>query len=150
MRLSCTFICDLWTQYCLACQWTTTLCINCRSIWKQVMQGSRPILPTGLTFATNFLSWSHEHIILWHFFFLMQHLINQCMLMKLHHSLLVYVYKSVKNSTRSFLSVLFVFFKFCEQEFLFLCTLTFTFAIWCHVLQKKIIVCFAYIYTFHF
>ncbi len=26
-------------------------------------QGSRLILPTGRTFATNFLSWSHEHII---------------------------------------------------------------------------------------
>ncbi len=28
---------QLWTRYCLACQWTTALCINCRSIWKQVM-----------------------------------------------------------------------------------------------------------------
>ncbi len=24
----------LWTRYCLACQWTTALCIKCRSIWK--------------------------------------------------------------------------------------------------------------------
>ncbi len=27
------------------------------------LQGSRLILPTGLTCATNFLSWSHQHII---------------------------------------------------------------------------------------
>ncbi len=25
------------SQNCLACQWTTALCSNCRSIWKQVM-----------------------------------------------------------------------------------------------------------------
>ncbi len=28
----------LWTQNCLACRWTTALCSNCRSIWKQVME----------------------------------------------------------------------------------------------------------------
>ncbi len=27
-----------WTQNCLTCQWTTALCINCRSIWEQVME----------------------------------------------------------------------------------------------------------------
>ncbi len=32
-------------------------------------QGSRLILPTGRTCATNFLSWSHEHIIWSQFFF---------------------------------------------------------------------------------
>ncbi len=32
-------------------------------------QGSRLILPTGRSFATNFLSWSHKHII-WSQFFL--------------------------------------------------------------------------------
>ncbi len=42
-------------------------------------QGSRLILPTGRTFETNFLSFSHEHIIWSHFFFLI-HLINKCML----------------------------------------------------------------------
>ncbi len=31
-------------------------------VWKSV-QGSRLILPTGRTCATNFLSWSHVHII---------------------------------------------------------------------------------------
>ncbi len=35
-------------------------------------QGFRLIFPTGRTFATNFLSWSH--------FFLIQYLINKCML----------------------------------------------------------------------
>ncbi len=28
----------LWTQYRIACQWTTALFINCWSIWKQVME----------------------------------------------------------------------------------------------------------------
>ncbi len=28
-----------------------------------IIQGSRLILPTGHTCVTNFLSWSHEHII---------------------------------------------------------------------------------------
>ncbi len=28
----------LWTRYRVACQWTTALCNNCRSIWKQVME----------------------------------------------------------------------------------------------------------------
>ncbi len=32
-------------------------------------QGSRLILPTGRTCVTNFLSWSHEHII-WSQFFI--------------------------------------------------------------------------------
>ncbi len=27
----------LWTWYRVACQWTTALCIKCRSIWKQLM-----------------------------------------------------------------------------------------------------------------
>ncbi len=36
--------------------------------WLLPIQGSRLILPTGRTFATNFLSWSHEHII-WSQFF---------------------------------------------------------------------------------
>ncbi len=47
------------------------------------VQGSRLILPT------NFLSWSHKHII-WSqiiLLFLIQHLINQCMLMNFYHSL---------------------------------------------------------------
>ncbi len=45
-------------------------------------QGSRIILPTGHSFATSFLSWSHKHIIWSQFlFFLLQHGINQCMLM---------------------------------------------------------------------
>ncbi len=26
------------TRYFLACQWTTALCIKCRSIWKQVIE----------------------------------------------------------------------------------------------------------------
>ncbi len=32
--------------------------------------GSRLILPTGRSFVTNFLSWSHEHIILSNLFFI--------------------------------------------------------------------------------
>ncbi len=32
------------------------------------MQGYRFIIPTGRTFATNFLSWSHEHNV--HIFYL--------------------------------------------------------------------------------
>ncbi len=27
-----------WTRYCVACQWSTALCIKCRSIWKRVME----------------------------------------------------------------------------------------------------------------
>ncbi len=52
---------------------------------KNYVQGSRL---TGRTFATNFLSWSNKHII-WSqlIFFMMQDLINQCMLINLYHSL---------------------------------------------------------------
>ncbi len=49
-------------------------------------QGSGLIFPTRLMFGTNFLSWLHEHII-WLLFFLILHLINQCMLMNFYHSL---------------------------------------------------------------
>ncbi len=41
---------------------------SCMRSWSKVIQGSRLILPTGRTFATNFLSWSLEHIIWSHFF----------------------------------------------------------------------------------
>ncbi len=36
--------------------------------YSESIQGSRLIHPTGRTFATNFLSWSHEHIIGSHFY----------------------------------------------------------------------------------
>ncbi len=38
----------------------------------------------------------------------------------------------------------------CEQEFLFSCAFTFKFAILVSALQEKIIVGFAYLYTFYF
>ncbi len=41
------------------------VCQECLMPW----QGSRLILPTGRSFATNLLSWSHEHIIWSQFFF---------------------------------------------------------------------------------
>ncbi len=61
-------------------------CLLCALMCDMVSQGSRLILPTGRTCATNFLSWSHEYII-WSQFFLMQHLINQCMLMNFYQSI---------------------------------------------------------------
>ncbi len=44
------------------------------------VQGSRLIFPTGHTFATNFLSWSHELIIWLHLFMFFDNiwLINAC------------------------------------------------------------------------
>ncbi len=36
--------------------------------WSKVIQGSRLIIPSGRTFVTNFLSWSHKHIIWLHCF----------------------------------------------------------------------------------
>ncbi len=73
----------------LANEWETLIYIQYIYIYIYT-QGSRLILPTGRFFVTNFLSWSHKHIIwsqFFFFFFLLQHLIKQCMLMNFDHSL---------------------------------------------------------------
>ncbi len=41
----------LWTRYCLACQWTTALCIKCRSIWKTEH------IPTVKHWGGNIMLW---------------------------------------------------------------------------------------------
>ncbi len=54
----------------------------------QKYQGSRLILPTDCSFSSNYFSWSHEHnLVSISDFFLLQHGINQCMMMNFYHSL---------------------------------------------------------------
>ncbi len=68
---------------------------------KVINQGSRLILPTGRTFATNFLrriARAHNLVA----FFFIQHLIDQCMLINFYHSLWLYGNESVKHSLSFF------------------------------------------------
>ncbi len=54
-----------------------------------VMQGSRLILPTGRSFVTNFLSWSHEHIIWSQFIYFKNFCYN--IWLKLHQNALIII-----------------------------------------------------------
>ncbi len=115
-------------------------------------QGSRLILPTGRTFATNFLSWSHEHIIwsqifVWNFFFFWYNiwLINACW----WTFIIVYSYMVTKvfNIQPVLFHQYYLWFKFCDRNSSFRVLSLSNSRSWCHALQEKIIVCFAYIYT---
>ncbi len=114
-------------------------------------QGSRLIIPTGRSFATNFLSWSHKHII-WSQFIIYIYifvcyniwLINACW----WTFIIVYSYMVTKvfNIQPFFISII------CDLNFVnrnssFRVLSLSSSRSWCHVLQEKIIVCFAYIYT---
>ncbi len=44
----------------------------------------------------------------------------------------------------------YLWFKFCDRNSSFRVLSLSNSRSWCHILQEKIIVCFAYLYTFHF
>ncbi len=114
-------------------------------------QGSRLILPTVRSFATNFLSWSHEHII-WSQFIIM-FFFATTFDYSMHADetfIIVYSYMVTKvfNIQPFFISIV------CDLNFVnrnssfrALSLSLSNSRSWCHVLQEKIIVCFAYIYT---
>ncbi len=81
-------------------------------------QGSRLILPTGRTCATNFLSWSHEHIIRSQFFFWYNiWSINACLLT------FIIFYSYMVTKVFNIRPVLFhqyhLWFKFCDRNSFF-------------------------------
>ncbi len=116
--------------------------------WALSVQGSRLILPTGRTFATNFLSWLHKDII-WSHLFLIQHLINQCMLMNFYHS-----YMDICSTFNPFFFISISFdLHFVNREFLFSCPFTFTFKfpiLVSDLTRKENCLFCLYLYTFHF
>ncbi len=99
------------------------------------VQGSRLILPTGRSFVTNFLSWSHEHIIWSQFLFFCYNiwLINACWWTY------IIVYSYMVRKVFNIQPVLFhqyLWFKFCEQ-FLFSCAFTSNSWSWCQLYKKR-------------